>query len=110
MYRYGVVRFAQLRDIVVPFFTANPLRTAKRDNFDKFATVIELMTRRRHLTVDGLVEIAGIVETMNHRKPSVALRILRDHTPALFPSMEEDEMVRPSWRHEEAGGNDQPAA
>jgi len=110
MYRYGVVRFAQLRDIIVPFFKANPLRTAKRDNFEKFASVIELMTRKRHLTPEGLVESAEIVQTMNHRKPSVALRILRDHTPALFTSMEEDEMVRPSWRHEEAGGNDRPAA
>jgi hypothetical protein len=108
MYRYGVVRFAHLRDIIVPFFAANPLRTAKRDNFDKFATVIELMNRKRHLTIAGLVEIAEITQTMNHRKPSVALRILRDHTPALS-ECGEDEMVRTSWRHEEAGGNDQPA-
>jgi hypothetical protein len=28
-----------------------------------------------------LVEIAEVVQTMNHRKPSEFLRILRDHTP-----------------------------
>ena len=46
--------------MIVPFFQENPLRTAKRDNFAKFAEVIELMDRRRHLTVPGLIEIAGI--------------------------------------------------
>jgi hypothetical protein len=95
LYRYYVSRFGDLRDVIVPFFEANPLRTAKRDNFVKFARVIELMDLRRHLEVSGLIEIAEIVQTMNHRKPSEALRILRDHTPTLFSiSREEDEMVR----------------
>ena len=83
--RYCVSKFGDLRDVIVPFFQANPLRTAKRDNFAKFAEVIELMDLRRHLTVSGLIEIAEIAQTMNFRKPSEVLRILRDHTPTLFP-------------------------
>jgi hypothetical protein len=84
LYRYYVSRFGDLRDVIVPFFQENPLRTAKRDNFAKFADIIDLMRLRRHLTVPGLIEIAEIVETMNFRKPSEALRILRGHTPTLF--------------------------
>ncbi len=84
LYRYCVSRYADLRDIIVPFFEENPLRTAKRDNFAKFARIIELMDQRRHLTMPGLIEIAEIAETMNFRKPSEALRILRGHTPTLF--------------------------
>ena len=110
LFRYCVQRIGDLRNIIIPFFLENPLRTSKRDNFEKFATVVHLMELRRHLTVPGIVEIAEIAETMNHRKSSEVLRILRDHTPALFPSpREEDEMVRSSRRREEAGGNDQPA-
>ena len=82
--RYYVSRFGDLRDVIVPFFQANPLRTAKRDNFAKFAEVIRLMDQRAHLTVPGLIAIAEIAETMNFRKSSEALRILRDHTPTLF--------------------------
>ncbi len=109
LYRYYVSRFGDLRDMIVPFFQENPLRTAKRDNFAKFAKIIELMDRRRHLTVPGLIEIAGIAQTMNHRKPSEALRILRDHTPTLFSvSREEDEMVRSLRRRREADGNVSP--
>jgi LAGLIDADG endonuclease len=93
--RYNVYRFADLRDRVVPFFEENPLRTSKRGNFEKFVRIIGLMDLRRHLSVEGIVEIAEIVQTMNHRKPSEVLRILRDHTPALFATAgEEDEMVR----------------
>jgi hypothetical protein len=93
--RYNVYRFEDLRTKVVPFFRENPLRTSKRENFEKFVGIIELMGLRRHLSVEGIVEIAEITETMNHRKPSKALRILRDHTPALFQHRdEEDEMVR----------------
>ena len=66
--RYYVSRFGDLRDVIVPFFEQYPLRTAKRDNFAKFAKIIELMDRRRHLTVPGLIEIAEIAQTMNHRK------------------------------------------
>jgi hypothetical protein len=82
--RFNVYRFEDLRTKIVPFFRANPLRTSKRENFEKFARIIELMEKRRHLSIDGIIEIARIQETMNHRKPSEVLRILRDHTPALF--------------------------
>ena len=81
---YQIFRLDDLRETIVPFFEEFPLRTAKRDNFAKFAEVIRLMELRRHLTVSGLIEIAEIVETMNHRKRSEVLRILRDHTPTLF--------------------------
>jgi len=83
LHRWTVVRFSDLRDIIVPFFRANPLRTSKRDNFEKFAMIIEMMDQRLHLTMSGIVEIAQIAQTMNHRKPSEVLRILRDHTPTI---------------------------
>jgi hypothetical protein len=108
--RYNVYRFEDLRLKIVPFFMRYPLRTSKRHNFAKFVRIIELMELRRHLTVPGIIEIAEITQTMNHRKPSEALRILRDHTPALFGrSNEEDEMVRSLRRRREADGNAQPA-
>jgi len=89
LHRYCVSRFADLRDVIVPFFQEHPLRTTKRDNFEKFVRVIELMGLGRHLTRLGLTEIAEIAETMNNRKPSEVLRILRDHTPTISPFRDE---------------------
>jgi hypothetical protein len=65
-----VYRFADLRDIIVPFFEQHPLRTAKADDLRKFATILRMMERKLHLSVEGMSDIARIVETMNHRKPS----------------------------------------
>ena len=82
LYRYVVRRREDLLTTVIPFFRQYPLRSSKRDNFEKFASVVEMIDAGRHLTVDGLIEIAEIAETMNRRKPRHELiRILRDHTP-----------------------------
>ena len=70
MWRYGVRSLRDLNDHIVPFFEANPLRTAKADDFRKFSVVVRMMMDGAHLTLSGLSYIAGLTETMNHRKPS----------------------------------------
>ncbi len=84
--RYHVSRFTDLRDVIVPFFRVRPLRTSKRESFERLARIVELMDRHKHLTARGVIEIASIAEPMSQRKPSEVLRILRDHTPTLSPS------------------------
>ncbi len=74
IYRYCVRRRKDLCEIIVPFFLANPLRTSKSDDFEKFVKVLELMENHQHLSMEGLEEIARIVETMNRGKPSRLLQ------------------------------------
>jgi hypothetical protein len=72
-------------EAVIPFFHDHPLRTTKQRDFEKFALCMEIVESGRHLTREGLVEIAEIAQTMNHRKPRHELiRILRDHTPDIL--------------------------
>ena len=70
LYRYCVRSIVELREKIVPFFLENQLRTAKRDDFKKFARVLELIGERKHLNSEGIMEIASIAQTMNRRKPS----------------------------------------
>ena len=70
VHRYSVRRGADLRERVVPFFESHPLRTAKREEFRKFVTILDWMALGRHLDLEGLVDIARMTETMNHCKPS----------------------------------------
>lgn len=82
LHRYIVSRREDLLRVVIPFFRANPLRTSKQDDFEKFSRCVELCQDGRHLTNQGLIEIAEITETMNHRKSRQNLiGILRGHTP-----------------------------
>jgi hypothetical protein len=73
MARFRVSRLGDLSRCILPFFEANPLRTAKADEFDRFATVVRMMELGSHLTVEGLRAIAAIASTMNHRKRSMLL-------------------------------------
>jgi hypothetical protein len=80
--RYVVRKRIDLLETIIPFFRRHPLKTAKQANFEKFSQCIQMMVDRRHLERRGLIEIARIAETMNHRKSRRDLiRILRDHTP-----------------------------
>ena len=82
LYRYVVRKRSELLETIIPFFRQHPMRSPKQQNFEKFARCVELIAVGRHLSVDGLIEIAGIAETMNRKKPRQELiRILRDHTP-----------------------------
>jgi hypothetical protein len=82
LYNYYVLRRHDLINVIIPFFRSYPLRTAKNEDFKKFATVVEMLERNEHRTKDGLVNIARIVSTMNRQKPRESLiRILRDQTP-----------------------------
>jgi hypothetical protein len=70
MWRYSVRRLSDLQKRIVPFFEANPLRTAKALDFRSFAEIVVMMSQGDHLRMEGLSRIAAIAETTNRRKPS----------------------------------------
>ena len=53
LYRYSVHRRADLLDGIIPFFRKHPLRSAKRLDFEKFASCVELMAAGQHTTREG---------------------------------------------------------
>jgi hypothetical protein len=63
-WEYRVRRLDHLREIVT-FFRSHKLRTKKRVDFLKFSDVLAAMAEGRHLTNDGLREIARIASLMN---------------------------------------------
>jgi hypothetical protein len=82
VHRYAVRRRDHLTGVVIPFFQEYPLRSAKQEDFEKFAVCVAMMSSQQHLTASGFADIVGIVETMNRRKPRTGtMRILRGHTP-----------------------------
>jgi len=53
---------------IINFFEINPLETSKKNDFKIFKQVIQLMNNKKHLTKEGLDEIALLISKMN-RKP-----------------------------------------
>ena len=55
---------------IIWFFRKYPLNTSKRKDFKIFSEVIELMNDKKHLTKEGLNEIAKLISGMN-RQPKI---------------------------------------
>jgi hypothetical protein len=82
LYRYDVRRLDDLVNRIVPFFEANPLRTAKREDFQRFAAIIKMMQQRVHLT-RGRYDANCADRSGNESPKAVTIPgILRGHTPA----------------------------
>jgi len=62
---YRVRRLEHLRERIVPFFEAHPLRSKKRLDFLAFRKVIRLMERGEHLHPQGLERIRALASRMN---------------------------------------------
>ena len=63
--KYEVRDLASLLTKVIPHFERYPLMSSKRRDFETFATICRLLERQRHLTRDGLHQIAALAMTMN---------------------------------------------
>ncbi len=87
LYRYCVRAVENLHEKVVPFFQRYPLRTAKREDFEKFAQVVTMMVAKKHLEPEEMKAIAGIAQTMNRRKPSRLLESSETIRPTLRPAV-----------------------
>ena len=70
LYRFCVRTIKDLDEKIVPFFKANPLKTAKQEDFIKFAKILVLIKQGKHLAPKGVERIAKIIQTMNRKKPS----------------------------------------
>ena len=50
---------------VVPFFRQHPLLSRKREDFERFAVIVQLMHAGDHLTADGFAKIVKLARELN---------------------------------------------
>jgi len=67
LFRFCVRSQSDLRERIIPFFLEHPLKTAKKEDFNKFVEILRLMERKKHLNKDGLQEISKIAARMNRK-------------------------------------------
>src|ERR1041385_3947731 len=68
---YRVRKLEHLRQIIIPFFMRHPLKTGKRQDFEKFRHALLLFERKVHLTEAGLEEIRLLASQMNRGRTKV---------------------------------------
>lgn len=70
LYRYCVRSKKDLTEIIIPFFRKNRLKTAKKEDFEIFVKVLEMMNENKHSELKGIKKIAKMIEKMNRKKSS----------------------------------------
>lgn len=64
-WKYETRSLIDLIRYIIPHFQTFPLKTAKKEDFRKFALIIQKMKDGRHLDPEGLKEIFKIAKSMN---------------------------------------------
>lgn len=62
---YEVVKFSDITKSIIPFFKKFRLKSEKEKDFEIFSKIAGLMTRKKHLTRNGIKLILRLREPMN---------------------------------------------
>lgn len=72
IYRFCTRSLKDLQETIIPFFKTNLLKTAKENDFAIFCTVVEMMSKGQHLSIEGLEAIRQLKNPQRlHAKPSI---------------------------------------
>lgn len=66
-YKFEVRNISDLIKNIIPHFKKYPLKTSKREEFEKFAYICKLIYANHHLSRKGLGEIIKLSEKLNVR-------------------------------------------
>lgn len=64
-YKYEVRSISDLVKTIIPHFKKYPLKTAKKDEFEKFTEICQLIYSNHHLSKEGLIKIIKLSEHLN---------------------------------------------
>lgn len=60
-----VIKFADISGKILPFFKEHEIRGIKREDFEDWVKVVELIRSKVHLTEEGVKKIRNIKSGMN---------------------------------------------
>jgi hypothetical protein len=68
LHRYCVRSLQDIQEKIIPFFKKYQLKTNKRFDFEAFCLGVDMISRKEHLTPDGLDRLRSLAATMNRQK------------------------------------------
>jgi len=90
-----VTSLADLINVIIPYFDKFSLITQKRGDFELFKMVIEIMSRKEHLTAEGLQAIINIRANLNRGLPTELKIAFPNTIPVMIPLVQ-DQTIRDS--------------
>lgn len=97
IYRYMVTRPKELR-VIIDHFYLYPLISKKRINFEFFKVAVDLISRKEHLTMEGVNKIATIKASMNLGLSTELKVAFPDSVPLPSPVLDVNSEIKdPNW-------------
>ena len=63
--RYSVVSLRDINKFIIPHFKNYPLQSVKSIDFDLWSQIISLLNDKKHLTPNGIIQIASLKSILN---------------------------------------------
>ncbi len=93
--KYCVRSQQDLKERIIPFFQRFKLRTAKKDDFEKFVLILNFLELGKQQSSESLQRIAMVIQQMNRKVPSRFLES-SETTRQTPTSMLDEDIVRTS--------------
>jgi hypothetical protein len=94
---FAVNSTQDLIKVIIPHFDKYPLLTQKRADFELFKLVLELISKKEHLTIKGLAKVISIRASMNLGLSNVLKIAFPDTIPVDRPKVEVPTSIDPIW-------------
>jgi len=83
--------------VILDHFDKYSLITQKRVNFELFKEAVEMLSRKEHLTIEGVHKLIAIKASMNLGLPEELKAAFADIVPVPRPLVEDQEIKNPNW-------------
>jgi len=93
--QYRVTSIKDLTNKIIPHFEKFPLITQKKADFILFKEAIDLITRKEHLTAEGLEKIVAIKASINLGLSDVLKTAFSKIVPAKRPVIKDQKIFDP---------------
>jgi LAGLIDADG endonuclease len=92
---FSVQSIKYLINVIIPHFDRYPLVGEKQADF--LLSIVELMYKKKHLTIEGLREIVSISASLNLGLSDELVKAFPDITPIKRAKLEAPEIIDPHW-------------
>jgi hypothetical protein len=92
-----MVRIPKELRVIIDHFDKYPLITQKQVNFKLFKQVVEMLSRKEHLTIEGIHKLIAIKASINLGLSEELKAAFPDTIPVMRPIVEDQEIKDSNW-------------
>lgn len=97
---FSVTKINDLMNVVIPHFSNFPLQTQKKVDFDIWVKIVELISKKEHLTTEGVMKIFSLRSALNKgltKNISEVENIEIIERPLHLVDLDEFKKIDPHW-------------